>query len=86
LTEYGKKVYRNYYEEINTCNVLRNNGWLNAKLDKNGYWETQLWEFCQIFGKEMIIGNPKPPVCENLEIIIPYDFEIQEINYSPYKK
>jgi hypothetical protein len=49
---------------------MEKHGWISPKIDKDGYWHSQLWEFCQIFGSEMHDGNPGPVVCENLEIII----------------
>jgi len=70
LTERGKELYIKCMKDIDTNGVMEKHGWISPKIDKDGYWHSQLWEFCQIFGSEMHDGNPGPVVCENLEIII----------------
>lgn len=60
LTPYGEDVYRIFY-----CRLKLEP--LPLRKDKDGYVSFQLWDFIQIFGSYIYMGNKN--VIEPLEII-----------------
>lgn len=56
LTDSGKEVYQKYFKE------------LNVKMEVKDEIVMPLWEFSQIFGKELYMGQTKAPFTENNQI------------------
>lgn len=59
LTEYGKKIYAEYVER-NSSPYVKEFTYPNELL---------LWEFMNIFGKALYLGNPKVPTVDNKILI-----------------
>ena len=56
LTEKGKEIYRNRFDEDNIKKLGIE--YCEPKIDKDGYTEFQMWDFMRIFGKHFhILGN-----------------------------
>ena len=71
LTEYGEEVYRQFY-----YNIPRSAPAL--KKDDNGYVSFLLWEFIEIFGNDIYMGNKN--VIEPLNMII--DIEENRVKHT----
>lgn len=81
LTDYGKELYRGYLAEINALIRLPISPRV-LEFDENGYTTFQLWEFMNIFGSEMFMGNKN--IIEDNEIIYEYDKYKQQVVGEPY--
>lgn len=63
LTDKGKEIYRNYYNDIDDEYVP------TLDIDEEGFCKFQLWRFMQIFGEHFCMGGNSP--CEtNVKIQI----------------
>lgn len=66
LTDYGKFIYTAHLERINEYYGKRVIRYTKPKVDADGYSTFQLWDFANIFGDCLYMGN-KETVIENLE-------------------
>ena len=64
MNSYGMKIWNEHWEQLNTYRgkiegvpkaILK-----AAKLKKKGWYKFQMWEFMNIFGKAMWMGNGLP--------------------------
>ena len=60
LTEYGEKVLDKKYDENQKRHV--------CQFDKDGYFSTQIWVMCAIFGEEFAMYAPQ--LFESNEILV----------------
>lgn len=70
LTDYGKEIYANRYEAINKTygkKVIKDT---KPRVDAEGYSFFQLWDFMNVFGEFMYMGNTE--IVENLEFEFVY--------------
>lgn len=63
LTEYGKKIYSEHYEQFWSANSIYRPEKLPDML------ETELWNLMQIFGDCLFMGNPEIPFVDNKIIL-----------------
>lgn len=66
LTDYGKYIYTAHLERINEYYGKRVIRYTKPKEDAEGYSTFQLWDFMNIFGNCLFMGNTEI-VIENLE-------------------
>ncbi len=75
LSDYGKDIYYHRYDEINDRCAKRGAMLLKTSypdVDNDGYTRFQLWDFMQLYGKYMLLGNNDVGL-ENLNIYIDED-------------
>ena len=64
LTDKGKEIYRNYYNDIDDECVP------SLYVDEEGFCKFQLWHFIRIFGEHFCLGGDDMPCETNVEIQI----------------
>ena len=74
LTQFGKDIYTHQYDEIAKKYPLLKISRPEIRIDENGYTEFTLWQFMNLYGPYMEIGEPE--VIRPLEII--YEREDEE--------
>ena len=74
LTQFGKDIYTHKYDEIANKYPLLKISRTEIKADETGYTDFTLWQFMNLYGPYMEIGEPE--VIRPLEII--YEREDEE--------
>jgi len=58
LTEFGEKILKDDYDRLRLSFPKMKP--YELRLDKDGYYETQLWHLMSTFGQYMELGRPEP--------------------------
>lgn len=64
LTQHGLDIYKAYYEKLNFAVPFLPATPTEPKLDEDGYWQTELWNFMHIFGNNLYM-SAKPVIVDN---------------------
>ena len=67
LTQFGKDIYTRQYDEVAKKYPLLKISRPEIRIDENGYTEFTLWQFMNLYGSYMEIGEPE--VIRPLEIM-----------------
>lgn len=68
LTDYGKEIYRNQWISLNECYGREIVKVHDAEEDEEGYATFLLWDFMNIYGEHIRMGNIN--VIEPLDLIV----------------
>ncbi|MBC1525886.1 hypothetical protein HB884_16925 [Listeria booriae] len=69
LTSSGLQRYHDWFKEVGITEVR------TPRVDDNGYATFQMWNFMQIFGETMYMGNVNPSI--DTEILIEFREETE---------
>lgn len=67
LTQFGKDIYMHQYDEVANKYPFLKISHPEIKVDENGYTDFTLWQFMNLYGPYMVIGEPE--VIRPLEIM-----------------